>query len=964
MDAERSIPPDSQSRSLALEFVYKMYQISLEQPLSILFQLTKNSCPGFPYVHMGFPTKGAALNSNLHLKLLQELPDPVALSSPKGSEALPDEDLAAGKLRTVCITPAYFISLQKFYFESQNVHMKLNHSNTWGKYGYVKQYGGYHRLMKKLEPFHWLFDLDISGWDRKVYLRDTYELRTRGLKSYYSTDSKMLSEFSTPRFGWVIENCQHPIVGMHDGSIWRRRTGNNSGSNNTTTDNTLQHSVICMHFVIDRFLCCYDRYPSYEEATSCCTFLLFGDDNAGGLPLDFATNAEELKTLLISHYAQYGLTVKLTACNILFHKPNTPFSGISFLGSTAQYKEDRYVPYPRLSKIAYSLTSIMHCQDDTADLAVDKLVSIWDLISDCDLPALKDSVSCFADFVYKLPDISPCKKDQLDFARHKRVNWSLYQGFECRSDFSNFCPTSGRRYKNDTLMAASSELGSRVPRKAKAILDKLVASKSITQEGMEWLITATDPFHDDRVRCPGFPDMSTVNSVVQTFTSTASYQISGATQPWDLHCFFVPMSNSFVNPTGGTFNPGVASPNQYSVRGYFRNTSSLSGIFPGFNVLTSTVAGDDWIAPSGTIVNSNALALPPKYCSGHYRLITAGVESVNTTAQLYKGGSVTVYRAPSTRDRDVTLSYATTTSTALTTSTQTVPVTRDRRLSGVPEEPLATTLQLKLTLPAICLPPTSQKEAATYTDSRTWAAEDGCYVIATQNDEDNPFLTPSPTDVAIMKTLDASTILNDSTSPILVPIWTTSTNAPFATSSGATTEATGSGQKVFPFDNCGFVMSGLNQNSTIQITVRYYVERIPATSEPDLLAMAQVPPAYDGVAMEIYSRCLASMPVGVPVSENPLGEWFNSVLDTIKGIAPKLGGVISGVGRAISEIGGSGPPPVQSNATPLNQQTNKQKARNRQNAPRSGPKTRAQILREMERAAMRKASKRARGGNL
>jgi len=89
---------------------------------------------------------------------------------------------------------------------------------------------------------------------------------------------------------------------------------------------------------------------------------------------------------------------------------------------------------------------------------------------------------------------------------------------------------------------ATSELGPRVPRKAKTILNSLVGSRSMTTEGMEWLICATDPFHDDRVRCPGYPDLSTVNSVAQVYTTTSSIAGPvGGTQAWDLHIPFIPV---------------------------------------------------------------------------------------------------------------------------------------------------------------------------------------------------------------------------------------------------------------------------------------------------------------------------------------------------------------------------------------------------------------------------------------
>lgn len=480
------------------------------------------------------------------------------------------------------------------------------------------------------------------------------------------------------------------------------------------------------------------------------------------------------------------------------------------------------------------------------------------------------------------------------------------------------------------FMAAlpSETLGTRVPRKAKNILDRLVAGRQMTTAGMEWLIAATDPFHDDRVRCPGYPDMNTVNSVVQTYTTTQNVMISGATAPWDMHCCFIPASATSIPVNNGTY---PLLPYRFTTNGtYYGTAPTTPGLLPGWNIIACATSGDDWYSPSGTVTNFPGVHIPAKFCSGHFRLVSAGIECVNTTAELYKGGSLTVYRAPSSEE-DTVLQYITATSVAGPTSTGPV---LQKRVSEkeLPVTPDVVQTYMKMPYRAVALPPTTQLEAATYTDSRTWSAVDGAYVIATQNNMDNPYQTLAPSDIMVKKCFDSGTLAGDAFTGTPRPTWISTSNVPFFNTGQPNT---GSAMKIFPFDTCGLIAAGLNQNSTMQITVRYYFERIPATTEPDLLAMAQVPPAFDGMAMEIYSRCLAEMPVGVPQNENPLGEWFSSVLDGIKSIAPKLGGIISGVGRAIGEIGGV--PPVQSNATAQKDMTKAQKKRLQNNSRKSGP---------------------------
>jgi len=447
-------------------------------------------------------------------------------------------------------------------------------------------------------------------------------------------------------------------------------------------------------------------------------------------------------------------------------------------------------------------------------------------------------------------------------------------------------------------MAATSELGTRVPRKAKAVLDKLVGSRAMTQSGMEWLVCATDPFHDDRVRCPGYPDLSTVNSVVQTYTTTTSISApSGQTAPWDLHVPFVPVSPAVVGIPPGVIGP--INPVETWSNGSFYSTASNVPLFPGFNAIIAGVSGSDWLTTSASaaMTNSPIIAIPPKFMSGHSRCIAAGLELVNTTSQLYKGGALTVYRSPSTVE-PTSLAYPT------------------YIASGPP--PLV--LWSPVPMDGVSLPPTTQAEAAIYTDSRTWSAEDGAYVVVPMTDIENPYRSCNqPTDVIVRKALDYTT-LNSYVSGFAPPVsWTSIYGG--TPLSNATSH--GSGCHALPFENCGAILTGLNPNSTIQATVRYYFERIPSTTEPDILSMAQVPPAYDGVALEIYSRCLAEMPIGVPQNENPLGEWFSGILETISNLAPKIGNFVSNLGNAISTVGN--PPLPSSNATAQRNMNKQQK---------------------------------------
>jgi hypothetical protein len=104
----------------------------------------------------------------------------------------------------------------------------------------------------------------------------------------------------------------------------------------------------------------------------------------------------------------------------------------------------------------------------------------------------------------------------------------------------------------------------------------------------------------------------------------------------------------------------------------------------------------------------------------------------------------------------------------------------------------------------------------------------------------------------------------------------------------------------FPFDVSGAFFSGLNPNSTLQVTVKYVVERIPSITEPNLLVLTRPPCPFDPMALELYTRVMASLPVGVKVGDNPDGEFWASILDALAAIAPVVGAALTPIAGPIA----------------------------------------------------------------
>lgn len=464
----------------------------------------------------------------------------------------------------------------------------------------------------------------------------------------------------------------------------------------------------------------------------------------------------------------------------------------------------------------------------------------------------------------------------------------------------------------------------RAPRRARAILNNLLVSRTVTPSGVKWLEVATDPFHDTEIRPDGYPDMVSTRSITQTVTQTITVNApSGVTTNWDLHVFFAPLAPTFTQsdvipsstleeeihfttdtvyvgkpgqpiklgktdhdaPVKLGFKKGPCKPPKKEssedddddtvtpsiYQGYYLCTvdrlghvQSVTGhtwVNPGWNAI-AIGAGLDWSTNLG--VNQPGIQLPGTYASGAWRLIATGLEVTNTTASLYKGGSVTCYRSPSPQGYGEYFVQA-------SDEDPTVPC------SG----------------PTCVTPPFSQSDAALYPNSRTWGAEDGIYLIPTMNSTTNPYYVPKP-GMAGMITPSSFSNLNLGNGWLGWFPFVSGSGGNYPNSSLAT---------CLPWDISGAIFAGLNTQSAMQVTVRYYIERNPTIADPNLLVLARTPCPYDPVVQEIYTRCMEELPVGVKVGMNPLGEWFTEVLEGIGEWAPKIGSAIGNVVPGASIIG-------------------------------------------------------------
>jgi len=177
-------------------------------------------------------------------------------------------------------------------------------------------------------------------------------------------------------------------------------------------------------------------------------------------------------------------------------------------------------------------------------------------------------------------------------------------------------------------------------------------------------------------------------------------------------------------------------------------------------------------------------------------------------------------------------------------------------------------------------------EAALYPNSRTWQSSQGVYQVAVMNETSQPYISPTPGTIGFMDVPNATQLALNTDRLCLLP------TGVYVTPTAAHANC----QHLYAFDVSGGVISnstGFSQQ--LQITVKYFIERIPTQSDQNLLVLCSEPAPFDPLVLEIYSRIMEKLPVAVPVGENPLGEWFESVMDVISTALPTIGTALSPV---------------------------------------------------------------------
>lgn len=464
----------------------------------------------------------------------------------------------------------------------------------------------------------------------------------------------------------------------------------------------------------------------------------------------------------------------------------------------------------------------------------------------------------------------------------------------------------------------------------------LCQERLITPEACDWVKYALDPFHDQQLdNLRGYPDVATEPTVVvkirQAVTVTAPPGLNeGAT--WDCHMVLSPIDYAPRGDAVGVqalpqgVQAGTASGINASdaaaglIQEAIDDNGNTVSVGRMDGLVINSVRGDGEYGENMTFTPGH---MPRQAANGYgvqnitldnyldfedsdlgvYRLVYSGFEVVNTTAQIKKQGAVTVYE------------YGNSFETGAST----------------PGHELHTNAQIKNYAPTglynptnwFRCPPNTIAEAKIMPGAHSWAAQDGCYNTA-KFQTDNPFqsVTSRPWVVcqnqAVAKPGDG----------YLTPEPFIGTGAP--DSAGAIASSLTLARRIDTavsdpavFDNhcpgpchfsrmntTGAYFTGLSAETTLFVTWRVGIERLPAANKPSFLALSQPSAMFDPNALVLYNMVANVLPPGCPQGYNDAGKWFKWVTDAAKNSIPTVYPIV----RTASMMAAAGGSPMTAQA--------------------------------------------------
>jgi hypothetical protein len=388
-------------------------------------------------------------------------------------------------------------------------------------------------------------------------------------------------------------------------------------------------------------------------------------------------------------------------------------------------------------------------------------------------------------------------------------------------------------------------------------LNKICNDGLISEQGRDWLIARIDAFHDKQLKnLAGDVDAQTGASVVrcvkQSITIAAPVGVVGN---FDVH--IVQWQWLTANQSGTSVGNYAVSNRTGQVITAPTLSTVANGQVGGLQIfLVPTGANLGITQPPGGTQLIGQLNIDQAYTTGVTRLISMGFEVHNTTSQLNVQGSCAVYRQMSNDNAPVHWTLVDTAS--------------------------GTENHCDFSGPLINYPPVNLANAMLLPGTKQWEAKEGCYVMAAFFSAEDRATSVEPTAPVIgaANVTDLEGVINTSAVNFPIP-------GPVVAGTAATRSIPSF--RVYNVHQSGAIFSGLSNSTTLTINWNVFLETFPDSSQADILPLATPSGEYDPDAIDLYTRIIADMPVGVPVCENGMGDWFlQAVSDAAKAIGPVL----------------------------------------------------------------------------
>lgn len=405
--------------------------------------------------------------------------------------------------------------------------------------------------------------------------------------------------------------------------------------------------------------------------------------------------------------------------------------------------------------------------------------------------------------------------------------------------------------------------------RAQKLLNDLVASRTLSPAGLAWLTLAVDPWHDTAVTgLEGMPDQGIGKSV--SFQVVQELSISKNTAPVALPAgnWSVRIGN-FPKLTPENVSPG------FFYGAVVHQDNATANLLQSVAVQYAQDGADfpDVGIASLYPANPQGVSLPIEYTQGVVKVLGVGIEVINTTSSLYKQGLV---------------SYCRMVQPQAETFTSYVSMSTPANSWGIKSMTPIRTLPKNLT------------EMALYPGFAQTEASEGYYApVLLKFGKTKSFPVPNTT---LLLDDDPTAGPFSIASPLACY---SSRNTGVVVPGNATTFYTSNDLPLYyDCDSNVCVFSGLSDQTTLTLRVRFICERFPSDAERQMLVIATPSADYDPIALEIYSKAVQRLPAGVPFSENPAGEWWMKMVEEIaNAAAPFLGGIHPALGLAAKGVG-------------------------------------------------------------